>query len=57
MKKNTYKHLAAHMDLHYLPVYSWELLPLNRSEFYGVELMGEQVRSGSFSCPLDSCLR
>ncbi len=42
MKKNTYRHLCAMMDLHYFPVYSWELLPLNRTEFYGVELMGEQ---------------
>ena len=42
MKKNTYRQLAAMMDLHYFPLYSWELLdPAKHSKFYGVELMSE----------------
>jgi hypothetical protein len=42
MKKNTYRHLASLMGLHYHPVYSWDLLPLNRTEFSGVDLMGDK---------------
>ncbi len=42
MKKNTYRHLAAMMDLHYFPLYSWELLPRNLTQYYGVELMNER---------------
>ena len=42
LKKNTYRGLATMMDLHYIPVYSWELLPLNATQFYGVELMAER---------------
>lgn len=42
MKKNTYRHLAAMADLHYFPVYSWELLPHNLTGSYGVQLMNER---------------
>lgn len=41
MKKNTYRHLCAMMDLHYYPLYSWELLSPDKTQFYGVELMNE----------------
>jgi len=41
MKKNTYRYLSSILDLHYFPLYSWELLSANHSEFYGVNLMQE----------------
>jgi hypothetical protein len=44
MKKSTYRHLATQLDLHYFPVYSWDLLPMtpfNCKTFYGVELMNK----------------
>ena len=41
MKKNTYRYLSGILDLHYFPLYSWELLSSNHTEFYGVELMNE----------------
>jgi hypothetical protein len=41
MKKTTYRHLASLMDLHYMPVYSWELLPPDATQYYGVQLMNE----------------
>ena len=49
MKKNTYRHLASMMDVHYMPIYSWELLPLNYTQFYGVQLMAEQYYYNSAS--------
>ena len=41
MKKNTYRYLANLLDLIYFPVYSWDLLPRNMTNFYGVALMNE----------------
>lgn len=41
MKKNTYRYLSGVLDLHYYPLYSWELLDDSHNEFYGVELMNE----------------
>ena len=42
MEKNTYRSLANLLDLHYYPVYSWEQLPRNLTQFYGVALMNEE---------------
>ena len=42
MKKNTYRYLANLLDLHYYPVYCWDLLPRNLTQFYGVALMNEE---------------
>jgi hypothetical protein len=41
MKKSTYRYLSNLVDLHYYPLYSWTLLPINMTQFYGVELMNE----------------
>lgn len=41
MKKNTYRYLTNLMDLHYYPIYSWDLLDHNETSFYGVRLMNE----------------
>lgn len=41
MKKNTYRYLANLLDLHYFPIYSWNLLPTNMTQYYGVDLMNE----------------
>jgi hypothetical protein len=41
MKKNTYRYLSNLVDLHYYPIYSWSLLPINMTQYYGVELMNE----------------
>ncbi len=41
MKKTTYRHLATMADLHYMPLYSWDLLPATRTDIYGVQLMNE----------------
>jgi hypothetical protein len=41
MKKNTYRYLSGLMDLHYYPIYSWELLDTSLTQFYGVALMNE----------------
>jgi hypothetical protein len=40
-KKTTYRHLATMADLHYMPLYSWDLLPPTRTDIYGVRLVNE----------------
>jgi Glycosyltransferase 61 len=43
MKKNTYRHIASLLDITYLPLFSWEVLPQSRKkDFYGVELFGQE---------------
>ena len=41
MKKNTYRYLTNLVDVHYYPMYSWDLLDHNETSFYGVRLMNE----------------
>jgi hypothetical protein len=53
MKKNTYRYLANLLDLQYYPLYSWELLPRNLTQFYGVALMNvsREARAIGETCP------